>query len=169
MTASRPEGANSGRVLTHDGALHRVGGRPQRSKPVFSNRAPTVRCARCDRMRPCGHDEQKSDRLHCPMADGTRRVLPRWMASEVGRLARLANSFRRPRTSPPADALSKLVVGRPLRARRPPSDSDRQPPGLTAAIEDVLVKVVAGRNFIAGRGPPAGPRQGIGYTADGAG
>src|ERR1700721_2611794 len=40
--------------------------------------------------------------------------------------------------------LSKLVVGRPLRARRPPFDSDRQPPGLTAAIEDVLVKVVAG-------------------------
>ena len=40
---SRPEGANSGRVLTHDGALHRVGGRPQRSKPVFSNRVLSVK------------------------------------------------------------------------------------------------------------------------------
>src|ERR1700722_18779783 len=67
------------------------------------------------------------------------------MASEVGRLARLANSFRRPRTSPPADAPFEARGRATIEsARRPPSDSDRQPPGLTAAVEDVLVKVVAG-------------------------
>jgi hypothetical protein len=48
----------------------------------------------------------------------------------------------------PADAFSKLVVGRPLRARRPPFDSDRQPLGLTAAVEDDWSRLSRGRTFL---------------------